>query len=333
MKLPCTWILLAGCLLLANVSARAAYPQNPLLHNDSIYVSQQGIHRFQRNRRESLWSSLVGVETFAPVIADNLLLVGSTQGLYALDLESGKVTWHIEQQHTLFTPVASKKVYAGSVHGELYAIESADGGIVWRQPFSGWIYSPVIAEASNRLWAGGQAHQVYALSIDNGKLQKKIETSQESVFSPIDLGNGQIAFNLFDGNSLLLNPDSTSARESLPGDSQPTGIYAYGDRIYRSHRDGTLSAFDRPSRNLIWRRPLVSQDLVMHPAQSGYLLLSDGDRNLVLLDLEQDGTACRIQSDGQWLLPMQADTRNIISFRKSMQPPGLTLVQTGAQCK
>jgi len=333
MKLLRTWILLTSCLLLVNISVQAAYPQNPLLLNDSVYVSQQGIYKFDHKKPRALWSSLTGIETFAPVIVDNLLLVGSTQGLYALDLESGNITWHIEQQHTLFTPGVSKQVYAGSVHGELYAIEPTDGHIVWRQQFSGWIYSPVIAEATNLLWTGGQAHEVYAAGIDNGRVQRRIETSQESVFSPIYLGDGQMAFNLFDGNSLLLNLDKSNGQETLFGDSQPTGIYAFDDSIYRSHRDGSLSAFYRHSHKLKWRRPLVAQDLVMHPAQPGYLLLSNGDRTLVLLDLEQNGVACTIQSDSQWLLPIQTDARNIISFRKSMQPRGLTLVQTEAQCK
>jgi hypothetical protein len=107
MNLRRVWILIASYLLLASSPVQAAYPQNPLRLNDSIYVSQQGIHKFDRRQREPLWSSLAGIETFAPVAFENLLLVGSTQGLYALDLESGGIAWHIEAQYTLFTPSIS----------------------------------------------------------------------------------------------------------------------------------------------------------------------------------------------------------------------------------
>ena len=100
-------VLIAACLLLALRSVQAAYPINPILVDDSIYVSQQGIYRFDRNQSEPLWSSLQGVETFEPVIHETLLLVGSTQGLYALELETGRIAWHIEKQHTLFTPSIS----------------------------------------------------------------------------------------------------------------------------------------------------------------------------------------------------------------------------------
>ena len=326
-------ILIASYLLLATSLAQAAYPQNPLLLNDSIYVSRQGIYKFDHKLREPLWSSLAGVETFEPVVFKNLLLVGSTQGLYALDLESGGIAWHIEPQHTLFTPSISGKAYAGSVHGELYAIEPRDGSIDWRRQFEGWIYSPVIDAASERLWTGGQAHQVYAISIDNGKLQQQITTTQESVFSPVDLGGDQTAFNLFDGSTLLLGLDNAQGDTILAGDSQPNGIYAYRDTVYRSHRDGTLSAFDRQTHKLRWRRSLAAQDLVMHPSQPGYLLLSDRDSSLMLLDLTQSDSPCPAQHDLRWMLPLQLDAQNIIYFQKSMQPPSMTLVQTEAHCK
>jgi hypothetical protein len=326
-------VLIASYLLLATSLAQAAYPQNPLLLNDSIYVSRQGIYKFDRRQREPLWSSLVGVETFEPVVFENLLLVGSTQGLYALDLESGGIVWHIEPRHTLFTPSTLGRVYAGSVHGELYAIEPRDGNIDWRRQFEGWIYSPVIDAASDRLWTGGQAHQVYAISIESGELQQQITTTQESVFSPVDLGGEQTAFNLFDGSTLLVGLDNPKGDTILAGDSQPNSIYAYQDTVYRSHRDGTLSAFDRQTHKLRWRRSLTPQDLVMHPSQPGFLLLSDRDHSLLLLDLTQTNSPCPVQHDLQWMLPLQLDARNIIYFQKSMQPPGMTLVQTEAQCK
>jgi outer membrane protein assembly factor BamB len=312
---------------------QAASPQNPLLLNDSIYVSRQGIYKFDRNRREPLWSSLSGVETFEPVIYDDLLLVGSTQGLYALNLDSGRIAWHIEKQHTLFTPAISAMAYAGSVHGELYAIDPRDGNINWRRQFAGWIYSPVADEQSNLLWTGGQAHQVYGLDIDDGSLQYQLATTQESVFSPVDLGGGATAFNLFDGSTLVVTSSNGQLAAILDGNSQPNDIYAYGDTIYRSHADGSLAAFDRRNQALKWRRSLVSRNLLMHPSQPGYLLLSDGDRTLLLLNLEQANSPCPVQPESQWILPLQLDEKNIIYFQKSMQPPGLTLVQSRAQCK
>jgi hypothetical protein len=120
---------------------------------------------------------------------------------------------------------------------------------------------------------------------------------------------------------------------SLEGDSQPTGLRSTAGHFFRSHRDGTLSAFDAESLELEWRRSIFKQDLTLHPSNPGKLLLSDGDRNLVLLDIAENGTACRMKPYGKWLLPLQIADGRIIYFHKSLQPPGLTLVNTLALCK
>jgi hypothetical protein len=71
----------------------------------------------------------------------------------------------------------------------------------------------------------------------------------------------------------------------------------------------------------------------MHPAEPGYLLLSDRDRILLLLDLRQVDIPCPVQVEGQWILPLQLEDRKILYFQKTMQPPDLTLVQTQANCR
>ena len=333
MSLYRVWTLVVSQLLLATAMVRADYPQNPLLINDSVYVSQQGVYRFDRNQSEPLWSSLSGIQTFAPVVFENRLLVGSTRGLYALDLESGAIVWQIEEKRTLFTPSISTQAYAGSVHGELYAIDPRDGAIDWRRQFNGWIYSPAISEGPGLLWSGGQAHEIYAVNIDDGALRRQLATTQEAVFSPVELDAGEIAFNLFDGSTWLLGSTGTDDIEKLPGDSQPNSVHAFRDTIYRSHRDGTLSAFGRLDGKPRWRRSLTPQDLVMHPAEPGYLLLSDNDQTLLLLDLGQTDTLCAVEVDGHWVLPLQLEDRKILYFQRTVQPPGLTLVQTEANCK
>ena len=327
------WLLIATSALFAIRSAQAAYPVNPILIDDSIYVSQHGIYRFNRNQFEPLWSSLQGVETFEPVIHGALLLVGSTRGLYALELATGRIAWHIEKQHTLFTPSISTWAFAGSLHGDLYAIDPEHGDIIWRSRFPGWIYSPVVNEATTQLWTGGQAHKIYALSAAEGSQEHEIATTQELVFSPIDLGNNRIANNLFDGSTLVIAALSASVEGVLEGDSQPIDLRHYGNSIYRSHRDGTLSAFGRKKLEFSSRKSFVDRDLTMHPSQPGYLLLSNRDRSLILLDLVHSGDACRMQLDGQWILPLQLDAKKIVVFQKSMQPPGLIPVLYQAQCK
>ena len=330
-------LILASITLIAARANAAQYPENPLRIGDSIVVSHQGVYRFDGSASEPLWSSLTDIETFAPVAYGDLLLVGSTQGLYALRLADGEVAWRIEKQHTLFTPsIAGNTAYAGSVHGELFAIalgdSDIDGAITWRKPFDGWVYSPAINADSTLLWTGGQAHEIYAIASRDGELLRKIASAQETVFGAVDLGDSQVAFNLFDGSTLIVNSDSRQVETSLAGNLQPTGIVRRGGEIFRSHRDGSLAAFRRADMALEWQRSLTLQDLVIHPSLPGYLLLSDRDRQLVLLDLANQAQPCKLDTGGQRLLPIQVDKENITFFQKTMQPPRLKRVKTSASC-
>ena len=318
--------------LVSEMAVATEYPRNPLHQGDSIYVSHQGVYRFDTAAVDPVWSSLQGVETFAPVVHDNLLLVGSTQGLYALNLADGKIAWRIEKRHSLFTPSIAGLAFAGSVHGELYAIRLDDGSIDWRRTFDGWVYSPAINADASLLWTGGQAHAVYALAGQNGKLLREIPTSQETVFGAVDLGRAQVAFNLFDGSTVIVDSSNRQIKAILPGVSQPTGIGHQGEVIFRSHSDGSLATFTRGDMAAEWRHKLTPQNLTLHPALPGYLLLGDGDRKLILLDLATKKIICELDAEGQRLLPIQLDTNEIIYFRKSVQPTGLKLVKFPAFC-
>jgi len=324
-------LLIAVCLLFSMRLSLAGEPANPLLVNHSLYVSEQGVFKFNPDTLEQIWSSLNGVETFAPVSSGSLILVGSTQGLYALNRDNGEIAWHIEKDRNIFSPVVSTQVFAGSLHGELYSIDPDDGSINWRRQFSGWIYSPAVEEKSAMLWSGGQGHRAYSLSLSDGSQLREYPTTQELVFSPINLGGNQIAFNLFDGSTLIVHSRTGEVIGSLSGNIQPKNIYRYEQTIYRSDRAGGLSAFKQKSLALEWRRSMVTGDLDMHPAQPGFLLLSDRDQNLILIDLEKNDEIHRLEPVGQWLSPVQIDSRKIIYFQKLMQPPWLSAVQTTAQ--
>ena len=313
-------------------TALASTPQNPLLTGDALYVSFNGVHKFIQATLERKWSALRGLQTFEPVMGNNLLYVGSPQGLYALDPDTGKQVWRIEESRTIFSPTVAGQIYAGSLHGALYSIEPASGKINWRQQFDGWIYSPVVLSDQNQLWAGGQAHQAFALSVKGGRRMHTIALNQESVFSPIDLQDQQIAFNLFSGKTAIINTATTSIDGWLNGSTQPVDL-VFDDRfIYRSGRDGTLTAFDRNGYRQTWQEPIVGQDLTIHPSSGSQILLSDLDKILVLFDPQKRGEIWRNTIPGNWFLPIQVDTKNIIYFYSTnLQPYQLSAVRINAQ--
>jgi outer membrane protein assembly factor BamB len=297
----------------------AATPQNPLLVDHQLYLSHNGIHKFSQTSLSRQWSSLKGVKTFEPVMGENLLYVGSSQGLYALDPDSGEIAWRIEETHTIFSPTVVDQLYAGSLHGKLYSINPDNGSINWYQQYQGWIYSPAVVSDQGLMWTGGQAHQAFALAIDDGSQLHAVALSQESIFSPQKIGPQQVAFNLFDGKTALINTKTARIDQYLDGVTQPTNL-GFGEQlIYRSDRNGGLTAFDRHNYAQKWYRPLVSHELTMHPGYQGYLLMSDLDNTLVLFDQQKSAEVWRTRLAGRWFSPIQIDPETIIYFK----PPGL----------
>ena len=327
------WVLLlvlSSAFLLQ--TALASTPQNPLLSVDALYVSYNGVHKFNRTTLERKWSALQGLQTFEPVMGKHLLYVGSPQGLYALDPDTGHQVWRIEESRTIFSPTVARQLYAGSLHGALYSIEPASGKINWRQQFPGWIYSPVVQPDSNQLWTGGQDHEAFALSINDGRQMHRIALNQESVFSPVDLQNNQIAFNLFNGKTAIINTVTAKIESWLNGSTQPKNLISDDRFIYRSSRDGQLTAFDRNNYRQAWQKAVVGQDLTIHPSSGGQILLSDLGKTLVLFDPQKRAEIWRKAIPGNWFSPIRVDAKNIIYFHSTnLQPSQLSAVRISAQ--
>jgi outer membrane protein assembly factor BamB len=312
--------------------ASAATPQNPLIDDDAIYVSHNGVHKFSQTTLKLKWSALPGQQTFAPVKGKTLLYVGSPQGLYALDPDNGRQIWHIESTHTIFSPTIADQLYAGSLHGGLYSIDPATGRINWQQQFDGWIYSPVVLADQGMLWTGGQAHQAFALAINDGGRLHTLALNQESIFSPIDLQNQQIAFNLFSGKTAIINSASAKIEGWLDGSTQPENLRFDDKFIYRSDRDGKLSAFDRKTYRQRWQESIVGQDLTMHPTSDDKILMSNLDNIMVLYDPQMRSEIWRNQIPGNWFSPIQTGAKNIIYFKKTnLQPNELSAVKIHVQ--
>jgi len=313
-------------------SSLAATPQNPLVTGDALYVSHSGVHKFNQVTLELEWSALQGLQTFAPVMGNKLLYVGSSQGLYALDADTGQQVWRIEETRTIFSPSVAGQLYAGSLHGGLYSINPHSGKIKWQQQFSGWIYSPVVLPDRGQLWTGGQAHQALAISTIDARLLHTVMLNQESIFSPLYLQNQRVAFNLFNGKTAIINTDTAKVDGWLDGSTQPKNLN-FDDRfIYRSGRDGTLSAFDRNSYRLQWQKTIVGQDLTMHPTRGGYFLMSDLDKTLVLYDPYKQTEVWRKRISGNWFAPVQIDAETIIYIHSTnLQPNKLSAVKINAR--
>lgn len=325
-----------GCLLWAFLvlpATAATSPQNPLPVQDALLVSYQGLHKFDRDTLSRQWSSLQGMQTFEPVYGEGLVYIGSSQGLYALDLASGEVVWHIEDSRTLFSPTLADQLYAGSLHGTLYAINPLTGTINWQSQASGWIYSPAVFPEWGRLWAGGEAHEALAFATRDGTLLQRIALAQESTYSPLAVGADRVAFTLFNGDTSILDAISGTQLLTLGAAWQPQDLSFDQRFFYRSQRNGALITFERNSGTASSYRKLVQQDLSLHPARAGNLLLSDLDSALILFDPKHQRELWRATISGAWTAPIQLDDCSVVYFDTSkLNPTAISAVRLKAPC-
>lgn len=306
------------------INVFAETPQNPYFNESGIFVSEQGVYRFNPNDMSLSWSALTSVHTFEPVVVGDKVFVGSTQGLFALDIQSGEMLWQIEKDKTIFSPqVFGQHLYSGSFHGQIYDVSSLNGSIHWTSQFDGWVYSPVVKSVTGLLWTGGQAHQAMSISMDSGKHVHSIELEQEVIFSPVDTGKGSVGYNLFNGTTVIINSDSGIIQNKISGVSQARHLVVNEGVIYRSSRDGLLTAIKQDNQiktgnGQLWQKKIYDTDLSIHPSLNRYLLLSDDDQNLQLLDLEQRNVLWGKKLQGRWFSPFQINPNKIVVFYRDV---------------
>ncbi len=107
------------------------YPANPSIHPQGVYVSSQGVTRFDRKTLKRIWHVLTDVEALEPVATDSAILIATRRGLYALDPAKGTNLWHLASDRTLFPPaVATKVAFVGGLDGSLRALALDTGRVL-----------------------------------------------------------------------------------------------------------------------------------------------------------------------------------------------------------
>lgn len=180
-------------------------------------------------RPEIAWSAEVGVQTRhnSPVVTDSMVFVGSAgdtegapdskDGVYALDLTTGKQAW--------FSPTPK-----GDVHG------------------TSWL--------NGRLVVTGGAQGIWALDARNGQPAWRLDVADTgaAIASPLVLEEQNLAIvGTLSGELLFIDGASGEirARASLPGEIR-AGATSDGTRVFVATTDGVVVAFSLAGEEL-WR--------------------------------------------------------------------------------
>lgn len=264
-------------------TAEPAYPANPNVTPDAIYVTAQGVTRYASDGMRAQWRVLPGLRSFAPVVTEQAIIVGSDQGLYALDPASGKQLWRHMAGSTVFSPVVSgEMLYVTAKDGSLQALSLGDGKQLWQQHFKGGLNPPVLA--AGIIIVSDNDGLVHGVGPDGGKPVWQQKLAQGPVHRPLVLPDNSIVITTLDGQVTRLRASDGHILWQLQ-DPVPSFTPAYAaERLIFGGYDGRIRARALADANLLWAGvtrgkarfvPHIVGDRVMVVSERGQMVMLD----------------------------------------------------------
>ncbi len=240
------------------------------------------------------WSFMTGgAVRSSPVVAGDLLLVGSSDGfLYALDREGAAERWRFEvgSSVTSSPAVDGGLAYVGDRANRFYAVNLASGSVRWTVEtgadvpwpwgHEGWDYftsSPVVA--GDLVIVGSGDGNVYAFDARSGTERwrgstgGRVRASPSVADSSVYVGSTDGVFYAFDLATGAVH--WTYETEGVAHDAATFGFdrksiqstAAVSDaRVFFGSRDGGVYALERSTGSLVWRTGHETSWVVGSPA-------------------------------------------------------------------
>lgn len=240
-----------------------------------------------------LWQTKIGdLSMSTPLVVEDIIFVGSNNGLYSISAKDGKILWKNELRAVTSTPAYHNDiVFCGSHDDKVYAFDSRDGDLIWSVETDGEIYSsPTIADGlvligsndnnlyaidynngeikwtyetegiidtkpfvcNNRVFFGSWDNNLYALELKTGKLIWKYKTGWGIESSPI-IYDDILYFGSNDNNLYALNPTNGEKIWSFTaGSAIHSSPTVYGEYVFFGCDDGRLYAVEKTSGEIAW---------------------------------------------------------------------------------
>ena len=234
------------------------------------------------------WTKDLGFETdSSPVIVNDVLYIGTTFGIHALDAISGEEIWKFPTNGFVNSvpAVSNDAVYFGSDDRKFYALNAKDGTLLWVNDTAMDGYTASASVANNMVYAMPKDGSFYAFNPGNGKIiwSKLIGKVAES--SPA-VGEGIIAFGTDGGDIVAL--DALTGKEKWRYDIgeieiKSSPVIADGT-IFVGSNDGSVYAITTGNGMLKWKYS-TSNNVVSSPSvKNGVVYFGSTDSNFFALD-------------------------------------------------
>jgi outer membrane protein assembly factor BamB len=224
------------------------------------------------------------VEPFEPVITDGLVLVGSPTGLFALDVDTGEIAWHLASAQALFTPtVVGGVAYAGGEDGTLRAVDLQSGREQWHHRLAGWIFSPAVV--AGHLVTGGSEGTLWGLTAKDGSERWQKELGEELIFRPVAGTDDPVYVSTSTGGVIAVGAGTGELRWQARMET-PTTAMVFGTRIFFVQFSGLVTAHDRYSGRKLWEFQLQGPSTIPARVLDGKILAITDEGASVMLDPE-----------------------------------------------
>lgn len=251
------------------ILANAVY-SSPTTKDDMIYVSSwngdvTAIHAPSGSQQ---WETNIGWSSASsPTIAGNILFVGSSDGLYALNKKTGSISWKKEIGAVSSKPAISDGiVYCGSHGGKVYALNAENGKVKWIYETDGSIYSSPILD-KNVVYIGSNDGQLYAFDADTGNIIWSYQTDNAICSSPL-LHDDVVYVGSWDNNLYALDSKTGELEWTFTTgwgiDASPT---TWDNTIYIGSMDNNFYALNAEDGTIKWT---FTTDAAIHSSPTIY---------------------------------------------------------------
>ncbi|HEV2108343.1 MAG TPA: PQQ-binding-like beta-propeller repeat protein [Thermomicrobiales bacterium] len=233
------------------------------------------------------WEISMAGEIFsAPIVADNVIYVGSKSGfLLALDAKNGREHWRFDLGNYIIRSSAAAvdgMVYVVGGY-DIYALDATSGQPRWRLPIKlAGPSSPAVVDGV--LYVASQEGELYAVEVETGALAWHYK-ADGLVFSSPAVAGGMVFIANDAGDLYALEVGTGRLRWRISGLGAVYGSPAVGGgTVFVSSLDGMLVAVDIATGEERWR--FTAGGSPTPAVVDGMVYAAAGESGLVALDVE-----------------------------------------------
>ena len=227
------------------------FSSSGVVDEGTLYVttSSGDLYSIDAESGDEKWSTYVGEKPTFPVLGNDLLFVGHSEGLSAFNKE-GNSKWEASTVDVVSLPVvADENVIFGDNIGNLYAISISNGEEQWMLNFSDEVY--VSQEYSDVVYLNS-GKSCYAVSLDNHTILWNF-TSNGMITSPPTMKNDIVYFASWDNHVYALNvSDGKLIWNYEAGWGFDTTPAISNGLVLAASADNNVYALDADNGNLSW---------------------------------------------------------------------------------